>query len=55
MKHFADLVKGANRLYGSDLILKINNLKGDVRINYRDQQHFEEIAHQFGVFEEWKV
>ncbi|KAL8234357.1 hypothetical protein R6Q59_020457 [Mikania micrantha] len=54
VKHFADLVKGANPLYGTDLILKINNIKGDVRINYRDQPHFEEIARQFGIFEEWK-
>ena len=55
MKHFAGLVKSANPLYGIDLVLKINNIDGDVRIQYRDQQHFEEIAGQFGIFEEWKV
>ncbi|KAI3774210.1 hypothetical protein L1987_48755 [Smallanthus sonchifolius] len=54
VKHFADLVKGANPLYGTDFILKMNNIKGDARINYRDQLHFEEIARQFGIFEEWK-
>nr|XP_043625239.1 alpha-1,3-mannosyl-glycoprotein 2-beta-N-acetylglucosaminyltransferase-like [Erigeron canadensis]XP_043625240.1 alpha-1,3-mannosyl-glycoprotein 2-beta-N-acetylglucosaminyltransferase-like [Erigeron canadensis] len=54
MKQFADLVKGANPVYGIDFVLKINNINGDVRIQYRDQQHFEEIASQFGIFEEWK-
>ncbi|PWA49345.1 alpha-1,3-mannosyl-glycoprotein 2-beta-N-acetylglucosaminyltransferase [Artemisia annua] len=55
VKHFSGLVKSANPLYGTDLVLKINNIDGDVRIQYRDQQHFEEIAGQFGIFEEWKV
>ncbi|KAI3718192.1 hypothetical protein L6452_19050 [Arctium lappa] len=27
---------------------------GDVRIQYRDQPDFEDIARQFGIFEEWK-
>ena len=26
-----------------------------MRIQYKDQSDFERIAHQFGVFEEWKV
>ncbi|KAJ0513644.1 putative alpha-1,3-mannosyl-glycoprotein 2-beta-N-acetylglucosaminyltransferase [Helianthus annuus] len=54
VKHFGDLVKGASPVFGTDLILKINNVKGDARIAYRDQEHFEEIARQFGIFEEWK-
>ncbi|KAI7752916.1 hypothetical protein M8C21_000075 [Ambrosia artemisiifolia] len=54
VKHFADLVKGASPVYGTDLNLKISNLQGDARVTYRDQQHFEEIARQFGIFEEWK-
>ncbi|XP_071715560.1 alpha-1,3-mannosyl-glycoprotein 2-beta-N-acetylglucosaminyltransferase-like [Rutidosis leptorrhynchoides] len=52
--HFANLVKGAKPIYGPDFVLKINNIDGDVRIQYRDQTHFEEIARQFGIFEEWK-
>jgi alpha-1,3-mannosyl-glycoprotein beta-1,2-N-acetylglucosaminyltransferase len=27
----------------------------DVRIQYNDQEDFERIARQFGIFEEWKV
>ncbi|GJY16029.1 alpha-1,3-mannosyl-glycoprotein 2-beta-N-acetylglucosaminyltransferase, partial [Tanacetum coccineum] len=55
VKHFAGLVKSANPLYGTDLVLKLDNINGDVRIQYRDQQHFEEIAGLFGIFEEWKM
>lgn len=54
VNHFADMVKRTSPLYEPDLVLKINNVDGDVRIQYRDQQHFEEIARQFGIFEEWK-
>ncbi|XP_023740302.1 alpha-1,3-mannosyl-glycoprotein 2-beta-N-acetylglucosaminyltransferase [Lactuca sativa] len=54
VKHFADMVKNAKLLYGSDLVLKTNNVDGDVRIKYKDQSHFENIAQQFGIFEEWK-
>lgn len=55
MKHFADLVKSAKSIYGNDLVLKTNNIDGDVRVQYMDQSHFENIARQFGIFEEWKV
>nr|XP_043607934.1 alpha-1,3-mannosyl-glycoprotein 2-beta-N-acetylglucosaminyltransferase isoform X2 [Erigeron canadensis] len=54
VKHFADLVRSAKLLYGTDLVLKTNNVDGDVRIPYKDQSHFENIAHQFGIFDEWK-
>lgn len=54
VNHFAKLVKDAKPLYGTDLVLKTNNINGDVRINYRDQPDFEDIARQFGIFEEWK-
>lgn len=54
VKHFADMVKSAKPLYGNDLVLKTNNVNGDVRIQYTDQSHFENIARQFGIFEEWK-
>ncbi|KAB1199294.1 Alpha-1,3-mannosyl-glycoprotein 2-beta-N-acetylglucosaminyltransferase [Morella rubra] len=53
-KHFADLVKKAKPLQGSDVVLKAYNIDGDVRIQYRDQFDFERIARQFGIFEEWK-
>ena len=55
VKHFAELVKSAKPLYGSDLLLKTINVDGDVRIQYNDQPHFENIASHFGIFEEWKV
>nr|GMC81203.1 alpha-1,3-mannosyl-glycoprotein 2-beta-N-acetylglucosaminyltransferase isoform X1 [Ipomoea batatas]GMC85292.1 alpha-1,3-mannosyl-glycoprotein 2-beta-N-acetylglucosaminyltransferase isoform X1 [Ipomoea batatas] len=54
MKHFAEIVNKAKPIYGADTVLKANNINGDVRIQYRDQRHFEEIARQFGIFEEWK-
>lgn len=54
VKHFAALVKSAKPLFGTDLVMKTNNVDGDVRIRYRDQSHFENIARQFGIFEEWK-
>ncbi|XP_071691383.1 alpha-1,3-mannosyl-glycoprotein 2-beta-N-acetylglucosaminyltransferase-like isoform X2 [Rutidosis leptorrhynchoides] len=52
--HFANLVKGATPIYGTNFVLKVNNIDGDVRIQYRDQSNFEDIARQFGIFEEWK-
>lgn len=55
VKHFAELVKSAKPLYGNDLLLKTINVDGDVRIQYNDQSHFENIARHFGIFEEWKV
>ncbi|XP_031128059.1 alpha-1,3-mannosyl-glycoprotein 2-beta-N-acetylglucosaminyltransferase isoform X1 [Ipomoea triloba] len=54
LKHFAEIVNKAKPIYGADTVLKANNINGDVRIQYRDQRHFEEIARQFGIFEEWK-
>ncbi|KAM0055053.1 putative alpha-1,3-mannosyl-glycoprotein 2-beta-N-acetylglucosaminyltransferase [Helianthus debilis subsp. tardiflorus] len=54
VKHFADLLKNAKPLFGNDLVLKTNNVNGDVRIHYTDQSHFENIGRQFGIFEEWK-
>ncbi|KAI3717414.1 hypothetical protein L1987_69014 [Smallanthus sonchifolius] len=54
VKHFANLLKNAKPLFGNDLVLKTNNINGDVRIHYTDQSHFENIARQFGIFEEWK-
>lgn len=54
VKHFAEMVKAAKPVYGTDAVLKTYNIDGDVRIPYRDQRDFEDIAHQFGIFEEWK-
>lgn len=53
-KHFADIVDKAKPIPGTDAVLKVSNIKGDVRIQYKDQLDFESIARQFGVFEEWK-
>ncbi|KAK3020922.1 hypothetical protein RJ639_046578 [Escallonia herrerae] len=54
VKHFADMVKKAKPVLGTDAVLKTHNIDGDVRIQYNDQSHFESIARQFGIFEEWK-
>ncbi|XP_047939022.1 alpha-1,3-mannosyl-glycoprotein 2-beta-N-acetylglucosaminyltransferase [Salvia hispanica] len=54
VEHFADLVKKATPIQETNAVLKASNIKGDVRILYRDQQNFEQIASQFGIFEEWK-
>ncbi|XP_059654138.1 alpha-1,3-mannosyl-glycoprotein 2-beta-N-acetylglucosaminyltransferase isoform X2 [Cornus florida] len=54
VKHFADMVKNAKPIYGTDAVLKANNIDGDLRIQYKDQADFERIALQFGIFEEWK-
>ncbi|XP_008235809.1 PREDICTED: alpha-1,3-mannosyl-glycoprotein 2-beta-N-acetylglucosaminyltransferase [Prunus mume] len=54
IKHFADIVKKAKPIRGTDLVLKARNIGGDVRIQYNDQPDFERIARQFGIFEEWK-
>uniref|UniRef100_A0A6N2LKX8 Alpha-1,3-mannosyl-glycoprotein 2-beta-N-acetylglucosaminyltransferase n=1 Tax=Salix viminalis TaxID=40686 RepID=A0A6N2LKX8_SALVM len=53
-KHFADIVRKAKPVHGTDAVLKAYNIEGDVRIQYRDQPDFEWIARQFGIFEEWK-
>ncbi|XP_042000612.1 alpha-1,3-mannosyl-glycoprotein 2-beta-N-acetylglucosaminyltransferase-like [Salvia splendens] len=54
VEHFADLVKKATPIQETNAVLKASNIKGDVRILYQDQQNFEQIASQFGIFEEWK-
>ncbi|XP_052194531.1 alpha-1,3-mannosyl-glycoprotein 2-beta-N-acetylglucosaminyltransferase isoform X9 [Diospyros lotus] len=54
VKHFADMVKNARPVYGADVVFKTHNIDGDVRIVYKDQEDFERIARQFGIFEEWK-
>nr|CAC82507.1 N-acetylglucosaminyltransferase I [Nicotiana benthamiana] len=54
VKHFGNLVKKAKPIHGADAVLKAFNIDGDVRIQYRDQLEFEDIARQFGIFEEWK-
>ncbi|GLT87227.1 hypothetical protein SLE2022_053220 [Rubroshorea leprosula] len=53
-KFFADIVKEAKPVHGTDVVLKASNMEGDVRIQYNDQPGFERVARQFGVFEEWK-
>ncbi|CAA3021521.1 alpha-1,3-mannosyl-glyco 2-beta-N-acetylglucosaminyltransferase isoform X1 [Olea europaea subsp. europaea] len=54
VKHFADMLKKATPVHGTDAILKAYNIDGDVRIQYQDKSDFERIASQFGIFEEWK-
>ncbi|KAK6946536.1 Glycosyl transferase, family 13, partial [Dillenia turbinata] len=54
VKYFADIVRNAKPIHGSDLVLKVYNIDGDVHIQYSDQDDFERIARQFGIFEEWK-
>ncbi|CAH8344793.1 unnamed protein product [Eruca vesicaria subsp. sativa] len=53
-EYFSGLVRQAQPIQGSDLVLKAQNIKGDVRIRYKDQAEFESIAGEFGIFEEWK-
>ncbi|KAL7207673.1 hypothetical protein ACSBR1_029593 [Camellia fascicularis] len=55
LKHFVDMVKKAKPVNGADAVLKACNIDGDVRVHYKDQADFECTAHQFGIFEEWKV
>ncbi|CAA7410685.1 unnamed protein product [Spirodela intermedia] len=54
MKHFAKMVLDAKPVRGPDAVLKASNINGDARIQYRDESDFEQIARQFGIFEEWK-
>ncbi|XP_044507383.1 alpha-1,3-mannosyl-glycoprotein 2-beta-N-acetylglucosaminyltransferase-like [Mangifera indica] len=54
LKYFAKLVKKAKHINGADAVFKAYNIEGDVRIPYKDQSDFERIAHQFGIFHEWK-
>ncbi|XP_066354029.1 alpha-1,3-mannosyl-glycoprotein 2-beta-N-acetylglucosaminyltransferase-like [Miscanthus floridulus] len=51
---FGKEVASATPLHGSDAVLKAHNMAEDVRIQYNDQEDFERIARQFGIFEEWK-
>ncbi|EEC74310.1 hypothetical protein OsI_09579 [Oryza sativa Indica Group] len=51
---FGKDVASATPLHGSDAALKAHNMDADVRIQYNDQEDFERIARQFGIFEEWK-
>lgn len=53
--HFANNVKKAKPVSGADVVQKAYNIDGDVRIKYKDQSDFENIAQQFGIFQEWKV
>ncbi|KAF5939548.1 hypothetical protein HYC85_023807 [Camellia sinensis] len=55
VKHFADMVKNARPVCGTDDVLKECNIDCDVRIQYKDETDFEHIARQFGIFEEWKI
>ncbi|CAK7329074.1 unnamed protein product [Dovyalis caffra] len=52
--HFAEIVRKAKPVQGTDAVLKAYNIEGDVRIQYKDQSNFQWIARQFGIFEEWK-
>ncbi|CAL5399948.1 unnamed protein product [Camellia sinensis] len=54
VKHFADMVKNARPVCGTDDVLKECNIDCDVRIQYKDETDFEHIARQFGIFEEWE-
>ncbi|KAL7118422.1 hypothetical protein ACP275_02G000500 [Erythranthe tilingii] len=54
VKQIAGLLRKATPVDGSNAILKTNNIGGDIRILYRDQSDFENVARQFGIFEEWK-
>ncbi|KAJ4965980.1 hypothetical protein NE237_017829 [Protea cynaroides] len=54
IRHFADIVSNAKPIHGTDAVLKAHNIDGDVRIPYKDQADFENIARQFGIFQEWK-
>lgn len=53
--HFANNIKKAKPVSGADFAQKARNIDGDVRIKYKDQWDFENIAQQFGIFQEWKV
>lgn len=54
LNQFAKMVVDAKPVQGPDAVLKAYNIDGDVRIKYSDQKDFERIAHQFGIFGEWK-
>lgn len=48
-------MKKSTPVHGENVVLKAHDIEGDVRIEYKDQSHFEIIARQFGIFNEWKV
>lgn len=54
LKHFANILSKARPVDGPDAVLKAHSVDVDVRIQYIDQRHFERLARQFGIFEEWK-
>ncbi|GAB2267553.1 hypothetical protein Dimus_002533 [Dionaea muscipula] len=54
LKYFSSLVRKATPVYGMDVVLKTQSVQGDVRVQYKNQVEFENIARQFGIFEEWK-
>ncbi|WOL05309.1 alpha-1,3-mannosyl-glycoprotein 2-beta-N-acetylglucosaminyltransferase [Canna indica] len=54
LSYFAKMVSNARPIREPEIILKAKNIDSDIRIQYNDQQHFEQIAGQFGIFEEWK-
>lgn len=52
--HFANNIKKAKPVSGADFAQMARNIDGDVCIKYKDQWDFENIAQQFGIFQEWK-
>ncbi|KAL5713773.1 alpha-1,3-mannosyl-glycoprotein 2-beta-N-acetylglucosaminyltransferase [Ranunculus cassubicifolius] len=53
-RYLGNIISNAKPVQGVDAVLKAYNIDGDVRIQYNDQEDFERIARQFGIFEEWK-
>ncbi|KAG0456998.1 hypothetical protein HPP92_022155 [Vanilla planifolia] len=53
LSYFTKMVAGAKPL-GVDFVGKASSMDGDVRIKYNNQAEFEQIAHQFGIFSEWR-
>ncbi|XP_042420977.1 alpha-1,3-mannosyl-glycoprotein 2-beta-N-acetylglucosaminyltransferase-like isoform X1 [Zingiber officinale] len=54
LSHFAKMVSDATPIWEPEAILKAHTFNSDVKIQYRDQAHFEQIARKFGIFDEWK-
>lgn len=55
LSHFAKMVSDARPIREPEAILRAHNVDSDVKIQYHDQAHFEQIARKFGIFYEWKV
>ncbi|KAG0458707.1 hypothetical protein HPP92_021835 [Vanilla planifolia] len=53
LSYFTKMVAGVKPL-GVDFVGKASSMDGDVRIKYNNQAEFEQIAHQFGIFSEWR-